>query len=87
MARHQPADSSQRPAQDNSCLPKGFISIRDLLEGTVASGKSINLVGVVKDYRLPIPTKGRGECALHPLMGIRQPLMHVYRLQMHLDTL
>ncbi|KAJ4388595.1 hypothetical protein N0V93_006053 [Gnomoniopsis smithogilvyi] len=58
MARFQPANSGQRRAQDNPRFPKSWTTIRDLLDGTVPSGKYVSIVGVVKDYRLPLPTKG-----------------------------
>lgn len=61
MARYQSANSGQRRAQDSPRFPKGCTTIRDLLDSTVASGKYVSIVGVVKDYRLPHPTKGTGE--------------------------
>lgn len=69
MFRYQPANSGQRRAQDNPQYPKGFTPIRSLLDGTVTSGALVNIVGVVKDYRLPISTKGLGESAFHLLIG------------------
>lgn len=66
MARIQPANSGQRRAQDTPRLPKSLTTIRDLLDGKIPSGKYVSIVGVVKDYRLPLPTKGTGECVLHP---------------------
>lgn len=61
MARYQSANSGQRRAQDSPRFPKGFTTIRDLLDGAVASGRYVSIVGVVKDYRLPLPTKGTGK--------------------------
>lgn len=39
-------------------LPRSFISIRDLLDDSQAQGKEVSLIGVVKDCKLPIPTRG-----------------------------
>lgn len=40
-------------------LPKGFVSIQAVLdEEDVKPGTMVNLVGIVKDCRLPIPTRG-----------------------------
>lgn len=61
MARYQSANSGQRRAQDSPRFPKGFITIRDLLDSKIVSGKYVSIVGVVKDYRLPLPTKGSGK--------------------------
>lgn len=42
-------------------LPKGFVCIRAVLdEEGVKAGNMVNLAGIVKDCRLPIPTKGSG---------------------------
>ncbi|KAK2602072.1 hypothetical protein N8I77_008639 [Diaporthe amygdali] len=58
MPRHHPNSSSRRRAQDVLPLPKGFISISELLDDSQGPGKMVNVIGVVKDCKLPIPTKG-----------------------------
>ncbi|KAJ4413660.1 hypothetical protein N0V82_008389 [Gnomoniopsis sp. IMI 355080] len=58
MSRFQPANSGQRRTQDTPRFPQSLISIRDLLDGKVLSGNYVSIVGVVKDYRLPLATKG-----------------------------
>ncbi|KAI3399343.1 hypothetical protein diail_7298 [Diaporthe ilicicola] len=58
MSRHQPNSSSRRRAQDVLPLPKGFVPISDLLDGSQSEGKLVSIVGVVKDCRLPAQTKG-----------------------------
>lgn len=61
MSRYQPNSSSRRRAQDVLPLPRNFISISELLDDSQAQGKEVSLIGVVKDCKLPIPTKGGGE--------------------------
>ncbi|TWU78337.1 hypothetical protein ED733_008545 [Metarhizium rileyi] len=39
--------------------PAGFTSIRDVLDGKINAGSRINLIGVLTDFRAPIPTKGK----------------------------
>ncbi|KAL8418626.1 hypothetical protein RB594_002012 [Gaeumannomyces avenae] len=40
-------------------LPKGFVSVQAVLdEEGVGPGSLVNLVGIVKDCRLPVPTRG-----------------------------
>lgn len=38
-------------------LPSGFISIRDILDRKRGVGNLLNVVGVVKDFRTPVPTR------------------------------
>ncbi|KAL6700086.1 hypothetical protein J3F84DRAFT_362669 [Trichoderma pleuroticola] len=38
-------------------LPSGFISIRDILDRKRGVGNLLNVIGVVKDFRTPVPTK------------------------------
>lgn len=61
MSRYQSNSSSRRRAQDVLALPRGFISIRELLDDNHGLGQTVSVIGVVKDYKLPIPTKGSGE--------------------------
>lgn len=42
-------------------LPSGYTSINDILAQLVTPGKLVNIMGLVKDYQAPIPTKGSGE--------------------------
>lgn len=64
MSRYQSNSSSRRRAQDALPLPRGFISISELLDDSQGPGKEVSLIGVVKDCKLPIPTKGTGEKCL-----------------------
>jgi predicted RNA-binding protein with RPS1 domain len=67
MSRYQSNSSSCRRAQDVLPLPRGFISISDLLDNSQGPGKEVSLIGVVKDCKLPIPTRGAGEkCLSNP---------------------
>ncbi|PNP55072.1 hypothetical protein THARTR1_04761 [Trichoderma harzianum] len=38
-------------------LPSGFISIRDILDRKRGVGNLLNVIGVVKDFRTPVPTR------------------------------
>ncbi|KAL7962444.1 hypothetical protein V8C34DRAFT_270363 [Trichoderma compactum] len=38
-------------------LPSGFISIRDILDRKRGVGNLLNAIGVVKDFRTPVPTR------------------------------
>ncbi|KAG8159130.1 hypothetical protein KVR01_010791 [Diaporthe batatas] len=58
MPLYQSNSSSRRRAQDVLPLPRNFISISELLDDSQAQGKEVSLIGVVKDCKLPIPTKG-----------------------------
>ncbi|KAI0012754.1 hypothetical protein F4779DRAFT_531254 [Xylariaceae sp. FL0662B] len=58
-----PWQSSASAAQSRNLnrqrpLPPGFVSIRDLLEKTVPLNKFTSVIGLVKDRRTAIPTKG-----------------------------
>lgn len=61
MNRHPHANTGQRRSQDSPSLPRGFTTIRDLLDGSVEDQKAASIVGVVKDYRAPIQTRGAGK--------------------------
>jgi hypothetical protein len=51
------AADSMSPSEMN--LPKGFITIEHALASI--PGKSINVIGFVKDFQPPIQTRGTGE--------------------------
>ncbi|KAG7288706.1 hypothetical protein NEMBOFW57_005062 [Staphylotrichum longicolle] len=57
-----PAGGSRKGAVDAAppepSLPKNYTELRAILEGSVTQGQFINVIGVVKDCRLPIPTHG-----------------------------
>ncbi|KAL7913685.1 hypothetical protein GGI35DRAFT_438257 [Trichoderma velutinum] len=38
-------------------LPSGFISVRDILDHKRGVGNLLNVIGVVKDFRTPVPTR------------------------------
>ncbi|KAK7706357.1 hypothetical protein SLS64_007697 [Diaporthe eres] len=58
MSRYQSNSSSRRRAQDVLALPRGFITISELLDDSQGPGKTVSVIGVVKDCKLPIPTRG-----------------------------
>lgn len=60
MSRYQPPSSNRRKPLEDPPLPKGFTSIRDILDGRNRS-KKVSVIGVVKDYLLPRSTAGPGE--------------------------
>ncbi|TFB04904.1 hypothetical protein CCMA1212_002512 [Trichoderma ghanense] len=39
-------------------LPSGFITVRDILDRKRGVGNLLNVIGVVKDFRAPVPTRG-----------------------------
>ncbi|KND93803.1 hypothetical protein TOPH_01771 [Tolypocladium ophioglossoides CBS 100239] len=43
----------------NQKLPSGFVTVRDLLDGKHSVGSKVNVIGVVTDFRAPIPTRGK----------------------------
>ncbi|KAI1754597.1 hypothetical protein F4782DRAFT_493135 [Xylaria castorea] len=53
-----PSSSSARVASRKQDLPSGYTSVDDILAGNVPIGKLVNVMGLVKDYQVPIPTNG-----------------------------
>ena len=47
-------------------LPPNCTEIKAILDENVFPGSFVNVIGVVKDCRLPIPTSGTGELLLSP---------------------
>jgi hypothetical protein len=45
-------------------LPPKFTDIKAILDEDVSVGSFVNVVGVVKDWRLPMPTSRAGELHL-----------------------
>ncbi|KAL6793385.1 hypothetical protein GGI42DRAFT_334223 [Trichoderma sp. SZMC 28013] len=45
------------PNKRQNSLPSGFISIRDILDRKRGVGNLLNVIGVVKDFRTPVPTR------------------------------
>lgn len=56
LSRRAPPGAAANP----HLLPHGFTELRKLLDDQVHAGAFINAIGMVKDCRLPIPTKGTG---------------------------
>ncbi|KAI0157664.1 hypothetical protein GGR57DRAFT_51832 [Xylariaceae sp. FL1272] len=52
------SSSLARQAGGKNELPTGYTSIRRLLEGNVPVNQFVNVIGLVKDFRAPIPSKG-----------------------------
>ncbi|KAL2017574.1 hypothetical protein VTK56DRAFT_1947 [Thermocarpiscus australiensis] len=46
------------PPPTEASLPSNFTDIRAILDENVHPGSMVNVIGVVKDYRAPIPTNG-----------------------------
>ncbi|KAI0525678.1 hypothetical protein F5B22DRAFT_633734 [Xylaria bambusicola] len=57
MAVYQPSSAGQF-ASRNRELPSRYTSIVDILAGRVPIGRLISVMGLVKDYQVPIPTNG-----------------------------
>ncbi|KAI0458009.1 hypothetical protein F5B21DRAFT_462564 [Xylaria acuta] len=53
------SSSSARLASRKKELPSGYTSIDDILAGKVPLGRLVNVMGLVKDYQVPIPTNGK----------------------------
>ncbi|ROT40866.1 hypothetical protein SODALDRAFT_349012 [Sodiomyces alkalinus F11] len=54
-----------RPLGQSPSLPPGFIPARDILEGPAKPRQFVKVIGLVKDYRLPVPTSGSDyKCSL-----------------------
>jgi hypothetical protein len=49
-------------APSEPSLPPGYKPLKEIHEEEVSPGSLVNVIGVVKDCQLPIPTKGTGEC-------------------------
>lgn len=52
---------SQHPllaAASTPSLPPGFVTAQDILDGNVRVHSRVNVVGVITDFRSPVPTKG-----------------------------
>ncbi|PNY29712.1 Uncharacterized protein TCAP_00370, partial [Tolypocladium capitatum] len=43
----------------NQKPPSGFVTVRDILDGKHGVGSKVNVIGVVTDFRAPIPTRGK----------------------------
>ncbi|KAI1377199.1 hypothetical protein F4677DRAFT_415595 [Hypoxylon crocopeplum] len=58
MSRWQPSSSAARSRNANRQrpLPSGYVSIRDILEGSIAVNRVVNVIGLVKDRRAPMQT-------------------------------
>ncbi|RYC59325.1 hypothetical protein CHU98_g6897 [Xylaria longipes] len=62
-----PSSSSARVASRKKDLPSGYTSIDDILAGKVPLGTRVNVMGLVKDYQVPIKTNGK---ELDDLLGL-----------------
>ncbi|KAL2179274.1 uncharacterized protein P884DRAFT_196452 [Thermothelomyces heterothallicus CBS 202.75] len=60
-----PAGASRKSAEgaapSESSIPPSFVQIRPILDEVVSPGELVNVIGVVKDCRLPIPTNGNAD--------------------------
>ncbi|TGJ86002.1 hypothetical protein E0Z10_g2748 [Xylaria hypoxylon] len=57
MAPYQPSGSSKFTSTAKE-LPFGYTSIDNILAEIVPVGRSVSVMGLVKDYQVPIPTNG-----------------------------
>jgi hypothetical protein len=48
------------PPTSTSTLP-GYVTIRDILDGKIANGALVNVLGLVSDFRDAIQTRKTGE--------------------------
>ncbi|KAJ9134648.1 Telomere-binding alpha subunit central domain-containing protein [Pleurostoma richardsiae] len=59
------ASYRRREARTAPPLPSGFTNIRDLVDERIPVGRPVSVIGVVKDYRRPVSTKGSSwKCTL-----------------------
>ncbi|KAI0848578.1 hypothetical protein F5Y00DRAFT_82890 [Daldinia vernicosa] len=60
MTSWQPSSSARhsRNADEQRKLPSGYHNIRDILDEVVPSGRFVNVVGLVKDRRSAVQTRG-----------------------------
>ncbi|KAK8855560.1 hypothetical protein PGQ11_011472 [Apiospora arundinis] len=59
MASREAPSSAPRSVSANRPLPPGFKSVQDILGGgSVVKGTFINMIGLVREVRLPIATRG-----------------------------
>ena len=63
MPSRGPAATGAPPPPDPA-LPSIYTDFRALLDEKVSPGRFVNVIGVVKDCRLPVPTGGTGELKL-----------------------
>lgn len=47
-------------------LPAGFATVKDVLEGEIPDGARRNIMGILTDFRAPIPTRGSGMYRIIP---------------------
>jgi hypothetical protein len=61
-AQWKPSGSAPRSRNESAekPLPDGCITVRDVLDEHVQVGQFRNIIGLVKDMRAPISTKGTG---------------------------
>ncbi|KAI1847210.1 hypothetical protein JX266_006750 [Neoarthrinium moseri] len=67
MPQYKPSGSAGhgRTQLREKDLPAGVVSIRDILDGQISVGRFTSVIGLVKDMRAPMPTKGTDwKCAL-----------------------
>ena len=66
-----------------SSLPPGFVTVKDILNGEKVRERSrVNVVGIVTDFRVPVPTNGAGKHHPHILATSRVALILIlYRLE------
>lgn len=62
MSQYGPASSAVRSLAQlaEKQLPSGAVRIRDILNEEIPAGKFVTVIGLVKDMRAPMPTKGTG---------------------------
>jgi hypothetical protein len=60
-----PAGASRKGVVDAAppepSLPKNCTELRAIAEESITQGRFVDIIGLVKDCRLPIPTNGSGE--------------------------
>ncbi|KPM36998.1 hypothetical protein AK830_g9569 [Neonectria ditissima] len=73
---------SQHPAQAMlSAIPQvpDIVTVHDILEGNVQTNARVNTIGIITDFRAPIPTRGTGETPLFVLLSAPRLIMKDYK--------
>lgn len=52
--------NQSRNGTSRMLLPAGFVTVHDILDNQVQPRSRVSIVGVVTDFRVPVPTRGAG---------------------------
>lgn len=62
MASRARPDASVGMAPKEKPLPPGYCAIQEILAGQFQKGAMVRVVGLVRDSKLPMVTRGTGRC-------------------------